>query len=64
MDKNETKRCCHGDRKTDKTPAEKHNDAINKFPGTSVDVADSEHVTGAEVRERTKTLNNNPRNDQ
>ncbi|MDE7142503.1 MAG: hypothetical protein K2O33_06405 [Muribaculaceae bacterium] len=62
MDKNGTKRCGCGSRKTDKASAEKHSHAINNYPGTSVDVADCEHVTPSEVKERTKTLNNNPRN--
>lgn len=60
MEKKETKRCCC--RKKDNASVEKHEHAINEYPGTSVDVADCENVTKAEVKERTKTLNNNPRN--
>lgn len=62
MEKKETKRCGCGSRKTDKKTVDDHSHAINTYPGTSVDVADCENVTKAEVNERTKELNNNPRN--
>ena len=39
------------------------NHAANIFPGVSVDIADDEKVSNKLVKERTKTLNNNPRNN-
>lgn len=39
------------------------NHAANTFPGVSVDIADDEKVSNKLVKERTKTLNNNPRNN-
>lgn len=62
MEKKETKHCGCGSRQTDSANVEKHAKAINNYPGTSIDAADCENVTPAEVKERTNTLNNNPRN--
>ena len=36
--------------------------AQREFPGAGIDQADNNDVTKKEVRERTRTLNNNPRN--
>lgn len=37
--------------------------AVNNYPGAQVDVADGEKITAKAVRERVKTQNNNPRNN-
>ncbi len=59
MEDNKTKKCgCHRSAKE----AAKHTHAMDNYPGAAIDSADCEHVTEAEVKERTKTLNNNPRN--
>lgn len=36
--------------------------AEETFPGAAIDAADDDKVTKKAVKERTKTLNNNPRN--
>lgn len=36
--------------------------ALKDLPGASIDIADDENVDAKVVTERTKTLNNNPRN--
>ncbi len=38
--------------------------ATDEYPGATIDSADKEKVDPALVRERTCTLNNNPRNDK
>lgn len=38
--------------------------AERNYPGVAVDTSDGEKVDRKLVRERTKTLNNNPRNNQ
>lgn len=38
-------------------------EALRDLPGASIDYADDEKATNAEEKERTKTLNNNPRNN-
>lgn len=38
-------------------------EAIDSLPGAAIDNADDEKVTKDEVAERTRTLNNNPRNE-
>lgn len=35
--------------------------ATDIYPGAAVDKADNEHVDSAEIKERTKAENNNPR---
>lgn len=39
------------------------NQSADKFPGVAVDIANDEMVSKKLVKERTKTLNNNPRNN-
>ncbi|MCM1050795.1 MAG: hypothetical protein NC349_02430 [Paenibacillus sp.] len=39
------------------------NEAEKKFPGVEVDKCDNEKVTPKMVKEETKDLNNNPRNN-
>lgn len=36
---------------------------VADLPGVAIDMADDETVDAKEVKERTKTLNNNPSND-
>ncbi len=36
--------------------------AEQQYPGAAVDRADCDKTTPAEVKDRTRTLNNNPRN--
>lgn len=50
------------DKKNSSTKKEQVN-AEKKYPGVAIDVADDEKVDKKTVRERTETLNNNPRND-
>lgn len=53
------KRCCCGGKKktaTQDKPAE-------AYPGTAVDIADDEKVTPEMVKQQTKILDNNPRNN-
>lgn len=38
-------------------------EALRDLPGASIDYADDVKATDAEEKERTKTLNNNPRNN-
>lgn len=38
-------------------------DTDYKYRGINIDIADDEHITTAEVKEETCTLNNNPEND-
>lgn len=46
-----------------KTPTKDEKDsAVNHLPGAAVDRADEDKVSDQLVEERTKTLNNNPRN--
>ncbi len=53
MEAKETKKCgCRCGKKSE---------TVDRFPGAAIDVADDENVTKAEVKERTKTLDNNPR---
>ncbi len=47
--------------KKQKTSEEKIQDAL-QYPGVAVNDADHNDVDGALERERTRTLNNNPRN--
>ena len=50
--------------KTTKTQKEQDVDqALRDLPGAAVDKADENKTTSAEVKERTCTLNNNPRNN-
>lgn len=37
--------------------------SADQFPGVAIDIADNEKVTPSTVKERTRTLNNNPRNN-
>ncbi len=56
----ETKRKC-GCRK--KSTAQDNTDKAQSYSGIAIDKADGDKVTPALVKERTATLNNNPRND-
>lgn len=49
------------DKDTKKTPEEIR--AEETFPGAAINAADNDNVKNCEVKERTKTLNNNPRNN-
>ena len=44
--------------------ATKVKDALNNLPGMAINKADDNKVTEKLEKERTATLNNNPRNDQ
>lgn len=46
-----------------KTTTEEYVKDVEKYPGAAIDSADKEEVDSALVKERTKTLNNNPRDD-
>lgn len=37
---------------------------VDEYPGVAINIADNDKVTDTLVKERTKTLNNNPRNDE
>lgn len=43
--------------------ARKIENVVDSLPGVAVDKADEDRVSPALVKERTKTLNNNPRNN-
>lgn len=49
--------------KTTPTQAEKDH-AADKYPGAAIDRADDGKVSQKTIDERTRTLNNNPRNQQ
>lgn len=49
-------KCC-------KKVTDAHSDAVNKYPGAAVDTADKDRVSEKEIKQRTRTLNNNPRNE-
>lgn len=46
-----------------KEPRISEKEALKDYPGAAIDTADNEKVTGKLVDERTKTQNNNPRNN-
>lgn len=48
----------------EKERKQQRDDAEQQYPGVAVNKADDGEVDQKLVRERTKTLNNNPRNDQ
>ncbi|MDE6311067.1 MAG: hypothetical protein K2L96_04535 [Muribaculaceae bacterium] len=45
------------------TAAEKLTEDVKKYPGVAIDSADENDVDRELVKERTKTLNNNPRDE-
>lgn len=49
--------------KLNKTTREQIDKGNDTLPGVAVNTADSDKVDPCLVRERTRTLNNNPRND-
>lgn len=49
------KRCCCRSKKQEAK-------ASDEFPGVAIDMADDDKVSKKLVKERTETLNNNPRN--
>lgn len=53
----ETKR----NKSTNSCPAGKKEEDVEQFPGVAIDCADDEKVDPRLIKERTKTLNNNPR---
>lgn len=57
---NETKaprRCCSANQ------AKAKDAACREYPGAAIDAADNDRVTKRLEKQETKTLNNNPRND-
>lgn len=53
------KKCCHGGQQNDKNVEQ----ASQEFPGVAVNQGDCGKTDPRLVKERTRTLNNNPRND-
>lgn len=47
-----------------KDKSSKFEKAVHDYPGMAVDVADKEKVDPKMVKQRTKTLNDNPRDNQ
>lgn len=48
---------------TKQTKKEKIEEAVKEYPGAAVNSADNDAESPCLVKERTKTLNNNPEND-
>ncbi len=51
------------DKKKTDSLSEETKKALENLPGAAIDTADKEKTNPDLVRERTSTLNNNPRND-
>lgn len=49
--------------KPDELNKKQQEEAADKFPGVSVDIADDEKATDCLERQDTRILNNNPNND-
>ncbi len=47
----------------DKDKRKETDKALRDLPGAAIDAADDDKVDDCMVKERTKTLNNNPRNN-